>query len=366
MSGFRVLLLSMLVLGLVLASCQPVQAPTPTATPAPAPAATPTPEPAPAISFVPVKQSDEITSQALAGNLLGDPATRGISVLLPPTYASSTKRYPVVYVLHGYTGSEFYSWQFTLDLERLWHDGAIQEMVLVFPNANNALEGSMYLSSPTIGDYETYLTSELVAYIDANYRTLPARESRGIAGCSMGGDGAIHLAFKYPDVYGAVAGISGAYDWTTDPLLEQGTLGFKAVPQTLQEFDAMAWSTKYQIALAAAVAPNPDKPPLYLDMPYEIVDGKAQVAPSFLERLAKCSPMHDVETYLQQPTRIDAIMLYSGEYDANWAVSSRAFAAHLTEQGVDHVFLEVPSGDCPSDNKPVLQFMSDNLAPEGP
>ena len=94
----------------------------------------------------------------------------------------------------------------------------------------------MYLSSPTIGDYETYLTKELVDYIDANYRTIPNRDSRGIMGCSMGADGAMHLALKYPDVYSVAAPFSGTYDWAKDPWLELGARGFQSEPTNFTEF----------------------------------------------------------------------------------------------------------------------------------
>ncbi len=101
----RVLILVVSVV-LTLSACRPIQAPTPSAaepqteaeTTATMPAATPGTE-------VTVEHRT-LTSQALAGNLLGDPAERGFSVLLPPSYATSDKRYPVVYVLHGYYGTE--------------------------------------------------------------------------------------------------------------------------------------------------------------------------------------------------------------------------------------------------------------------
>ena len=91
-------------------------------------------------------------------------------------------------------------------------------MIFIFPDASNQLKGSMYLSSPTIGDYETYITQELVELVDATYRTIPNRNSRGITGCSMGGDGSIYLALKYPGVFSAAAPASATYDWARNPI----------------------------------------------------------------------------------------------------------------------------------------------------
>ncbi len=101
--------------------------------------------------------------------------------------------------------------------ETALREGDVQEMIFVFPDAYNKLGGSLYLSSPTIGDYETYITRELVDAIDANYRTIKHRDSRGITGCSMGGDGSIYLALKYPDVFSVAAPFSATYDWARDP-----------------------------------------------------------------------------------------------------------------------------------------------------
>ena len=158
----------------------------PTATPTSPAAAEASPTPAAAGKIETAE--GKITSQALAGNLLGDPATRTYNVLLPPSYATSDKRYPVVYVLHWYTGDLLTYGRFDAGAVRDFATARakVQEMIFVFPDASNMLGGSQYLSSPTIGDYETYITQELVDLVDATYRTIPDRNSRGITGCSMG------------------------------------------------------------------------------------------------------------------------------------------------------------------------------------
>ena len=123
-----------------------------------------------------------------------------------------------MYVLHWYTGqASALVGPIRQAYEATLRTGDPQEMIFVFPDANNRLGGSMYLSSPTIGDYETYITHELVDYIDANYRTIKNRVSRGITGCSMGGDGSICLALKYPDVFSVAAPVSGTYYSERDP-----------------------------------------------------------------------------------------------------------------------------------------------------
>ena len=225
----------------------------------------------------------------------------------------------------------------------------------------------MYLSSPTIGDYETYLTKELVATIDASYRTIPSRESRGIMGCSMGADGAMHLALKYPDVYSVAAPYSGTYDWVKDPWLELGAKGYQSEPEDFTEFQDLRIETRGEIALAAAVAPNPDKPPFFLDMPYATVDGTAQLAPGFVEKVSEASPVHDAKNYLNQSEHLRGILRYHGLHDDVAPVAIvRDFSARLTELGIEHEYLEVDAMHCNMDKEPILQFMSEQLVFEEP
>ena len=141
---------------------------------------------------------DEITSSSLAGNLLGDPATRKMSIYFPPSYDTEPdRRYPVVYLLHGYlwnhtcfTGGmnaffeEMTGEDLGIDLADVAGSGiaagALDEMIIVMPDALNAYGGSWYERSPVIGDYRGYIAQELVSYMDGKYRTIPDRDSRGL------------------------------------------------------------------------------------------------------------------------------------------------------------------------------------------
>ena len=77
-------------------------------------------------------------------------------------------------------------------------------MIIVFPDAFTKYDGAMYSNSPTTGDWETFITKDLVNYIDSHYRSIPTRESRGLAGHSMGGYGAWRIGMKHPEVYTAI------------------------------------------------------------------------------------------------------------------------------------------------------------------
>jgi enterochelin esterase-like enzyme len=341
---------------------------TPTSTPAP-PTSTPTATPAQAASRQERGESihETFTSQALAGNLLGDPVKRGYFIYLPPGYADGKKRYPVVYVLHWFTGNE-YAMTGMQDLyELLRQQGTVQDMILVFPDASNKLGGSQYLSSPTIGDYETYIARELVAHIDANYRTIPQRDSRGITGCSMGGDGAMHLALTFPDVYSVAVPMSASYDFANHPAIPVAAANFTYEPQDIADYRNLYMNsgTGPFISMAAGAAPNPDKPPFYLDMPFEVVDGVGRVVPEVLEKIAAVDEVHDLEEYLQQPLRLRHILLYHGTSDEMAPVElARSFDRLLTERGVDHEYIEIDAGHCFYDWLPVIQYLSDHLVAE--
>src|SRR6476469_9242711 len=148
-----------------------------------------------------------IHGKALEGNLEGDAVDRTVLVFLPPGYARErSRRYPVVYALHGYSiGAEQWSQEIHVPqtIEGAFALGA-QEMIVVLPDSKTLHNGSMYSSSVTTGDFENFVARDVVSYIDAHYRTIPKRASRGLAGHSMGGYGATRIGMKHSDVFGSV------------------------------------------------------------------------------------------------------------------------------------------------------------------
>src|SRR5262245_53526165 len=133
---------------------------------------------------------------SLEGNLERDSPDRQVSIYLPPGYQRDTaRRYPVMYLLHGYTDTDdrwFGRVKHFIDVPAV-ADRAIAagagEMLIVMPNAYTRFQGSMYSASVVIGDWETFIARDLVAYVDSHYRTIASRAGRGLAGHSMGGYG---------------------------------------------------------------------------------------------------------------------------------------------------------------------------------
>lgn len=135
-------------------------------------------------------------------------------IVVSPTITKANKsfRFPVVYMLHGAYNNARAWINIRPDLPNV---ADAKQMIFVTPSALN----SWYFDSPKLKDfrYETFVSKELVEYIDSHYPTLPQREARAITGLSMGGHGALFLAFRHKDVYGACGSMSGGVDFRPFP-----------------------------------------------------------------------------------------------------------------------------------------------------
>lgn len=158
-----------------------------------------------------------IVSDALRDNPLGDPHERPLWVYLPPGYDDEPdRRYPVVYVIQGYTG-HIAMWRnrtpfrqpFIETADATLSSGETPPVLIVYIDAWTAYGGSQYVDSPGTGRYKTYICDEIVPWVDAHYRTLPSRDHRAISGKSSGGYGAMVLPMWRPDVFGAFATHAG-------------------------------------------------------------------------------------------------------------------------------------------------------------
>jgi enterochelin esterase-like enzyme len=256
-----------------------------------------------------------IHGAALEGNLEGNAADRQALVFLPPGYAKETdRRYPVVYALHGYSiGAEQWAAEIRVPqtIEGAFAQGAA-EMIVVLPDSQTAHNGSMYSSSVTTGDFERFVARDLVAWVDARYRTIADRAGRGLVGHSMGGYGATRIGMKHPDVFGSLYVMSpcclaprGAGPGSA--ALEKAAAAMK----TPADGASLSFFARAQLATAAAWSPNPRRPPLYLDLPTK--DGVAQ--PDVLARWAANAPLALVDQYAFNLRRYRAIAIDVGDQD---------------------------------------------------
>jgi len=259
--------------------------PEPTSTPHPSPTSTPSP-----LTWLLV----EIPAPSLKHNLLNEPEQQAVNIFLPPSYYDSNLHYPVVYFLPGYgselnDASQFYSVD---KLAALTAENQLSEMILVVPNGSNVLHGSFYVNSPVTGNWEDFITQDVVDYIDLNFRTIQGPEGRGIGGHSMGGFGAFNLAMRHPQLFGASYSLSSAFfneqGLSDSMMFDKERKPYRLLDElkklsSLQEEEAIKAMTRYDgpigftMAYGAAFAPNPELGPPFFDYPYELVNGKVNV-----------------------------------------------------------------------------------------
>lgn len=281
-----------------------------------------------------------VDSPALAGNPEGNSARRDVIVVLPPSYASSpARRYPVVYALHGY-GITPEKW-FAMDKQdqiaaRAFRSG-VREMILVFPDTYTRHHGSMYSTSATTGDWEAFITRDLVGYIDAHYRTIANRASRGLMGHSMGGYGTVRLGMKYPGTYSSLYAMS-ACCLSAREITPEGGRQVEAV-KTMEQASAAPFMVRTTLTAAAAWSPNPNKPPFYVDLPYE----GGQLRPHVLAEWAANAPLAMLPQYVNHLRQYQAIAIDVGDRDS-LIDDNKALDEALNRFGIAHSF-EVYGGD---------------------
>lgn len=304
---------------------------------------------------------ERFESAVLAGNPAGDPHTRTVPVYLPPSYATDpARRFPVIFVLAGFAGRgrmllNDNPWSPALD-DRM--DGLIAagcgEVILVLPDCFTRFGGSQYLDSSATGRYETHLAEELVAWVDARFRTLASRDHRGVAGKSSGGYGALTLGMKHPDVFGAVACHSGdlCFDYCY-----RGDVP-KFCTQVQQAGGLVAWLERFEtrrqkdhddmltlniLGMAAAYSPNPDSTPFGIDLPCDLETG------AFREDVWKRWLEHDPLVLLGASAAalrsLQFLHLDCGTKDEfNLLHGNRLFSRRLRELGIPHDYEEFDDG----------------------
>ena len=316
-------------------------------------------------------QRIKIHGKALDGNLEGNAADRDAFVFLPPSYNQNrARRYPVVYALHGYSiGAEQWTQEIHVPqtIEGAFAKGA-HELIVVLPDSRTVHNGSMYSSSVTTGDFETYVARDVVSYMDAHYRTIATRESRGLVGHSMGGYGATRIGMKHADVFGSL------YIMSPCCLSPRGSGGGRGAPgstnaaatdealaavKTPADSAKLPFGLRARLASAAAWSPNPKNPPLYLDLP------TGDQAQAVLAKWAANAPLAFVDQYIHALKRYRGIAIDVGDQDGLRADAGKLHDA-LDQYGIGHSF-EVYPGTHTSDvavrfQEHVMPFFSRTLS----
>lgn len=286
--------------------------------------------------------TDTITSAALKDNKLGDPDTRNMTIYLPPSYASSDMIYPVIYLLHGYGGDERSLVDevgeplVVLLIDGLINTGLLKEVIIVMPDAGNKYGGSYYLNSELTGNYEDYIVEDLVNYIDGKYRTIRDRNGRVIGGASMGGYGSITLAMKHPEMFSAVASMS--------PPLGFDIISELMIPEVIKENpdgmsdpspDSEGQYTRYLYSLSAALSPNLNKPPFFMDLPFEYPS--SEIIEPIRQRWLEADPLTMLSVYGSSMMKLNGIYIDVGDDDLlGFKAAADAFHEELMRLGIEH------------------------------
>jgi len=284
-----------------------------------------------------------VHGKTLEGNLEGDSPDREVFVYLPPSYQSGrTRRYPVIYLLHGFTDDPEHWWgvkqhfvNVPAVMDKYLASSGAREMIVVMPNAFTAWQGSMYSNSATTGDWEAFVSQEMVGYIDGRYRTIADAGSRGLAGHSMGGYGTIRIGMKYPEMFSAIYALSPCC-MAANTFSGQRSAGLEraAAVRSPEEGAKADFGTKAMLASAAAWSPNPAKPPLYFDLPWENGELKTAIAAKWTAN----APLAMIDQYVTELRKLRAIGMDAGEQDQ--PIGSTVVTLHeiLTAYKIPHEF----------------------------
>ncbi len=299
---------------------------------------------------------EQIESRALTGNPLGDPHVRQVPVYLPPGYDEGTAAYPTIYWLHGFTGTGLSGitpnpWIPSLPvcMDRVIAAGA-PPAILVMVDGFTKFGGSQYLNSEATGRYEDFVVNEIVSCIDRKFSTLASPAQRGINGKSSGGYGALVLAMRHPDVFGAVASHSG--DMYFEACYKPDFWKFcnivakhGGVEAFLRAFLQMPKKTSEALtainiaAMAMAYSPNPHRRSLGFDLLFDPHTGELDDA--VWARWLAWDPVHMAARHADALRALRSIYFESGSRDQfNLHLGARLLHRRLEAMGIRHEYQE--------------------------
>lgn len=293
-----------------------------------------------------VTHVDSIPAPSLRNNLLGDPDIRAATVYLPPSYSKNrAKRYPVVYLLHGFGADHrafmkgaYQNLNVRISMDSLIKAGLSKEMIVVTPNARDFFDGSFYVNSPATGNWEDFIVRDLVSYMDRRYRTIRNRSGRGIAGHSMGGFGALRAGMRHPEVFSAIYALSpcclgdyatieagGAKNWKIDAALTEKS-----------DFAKAGFIANLLYALAGVYSPDSSKPPFFADLPFRLESDSLVAVPEVAAKWATY-PISMVSEHAEALKRMKiAFDAGTGDGFKDIPVNVQKLDSLLTSLGVEH------------------------------
>jgi hypothetical protein len=299
-----------------------------------------------------------VTSEALAGNPLGDPVERPLWVYVPPGYdADHDRRYPSVYIIQGYTGHLGMWWNrspfrqpFPETADAVFATNLAPPCLVVYVDAWTGYGGSQFVDSPGTGRYHTYLCDEIVPFVDARYRTLAGAAHRGIQGKSSGGFGAMITPMLRPDLFGGMASHAGdsLYEYCYIPEFAKAVRALRDYDGSIEkwwaDFKSRTAFTKQHdhlllmlLGVTACFSAEPDGTPV---LPFDPSNGRLREG--VWQRWLAWDPVRMVPKYADALRSLTAIWIDAGTRD-EWFldIGAVAFRDELTGIGVGGIHFEL-------------------------
>lgn len=294
-------------------------------------------------------------SKTLQNNPLGDKTERDLFVYLPPDYDNSTELFPTVYFLSGFTGrgkmmlnDNAFSPSLEERLDSLIASKKIKPMIAVMPDCFTYYGGSQYLNSTATGNYEDYLTSEIVRIVDKNFRTIDNRNSRAVVGKSSGGYGALICGIRHADKFGLISSISGdAYFELC--YLSDFPKAFRAIKGNPKAFIEKFLSNEKKgrndfpalniIGMSSCYSPNGTN----FDLPFDLETG--EIRKDIWAKWLTHDPVRLVEKSVENLKSLKLLFLDAGIRDEfALDIGAKVLSKKLTDFEIPHIHEEFDDG----------------------
>lgn len=298
-------------------------------------------------------------SEILKNNPLNDSNIRDLYVYVPPGYEENgEKRYASVYVLTGFTGrgrmllnDNAFQPNFAERMDRLISEGKIKPMIAVLPDCFTRYGGSQYINSSATGNYEDYLTEEIVQFVDSEFRTINDKNARAVMGKSSGGYGALVCGLRHANVFGLVCSTSGDcyFEHCYLPDIPKAFRQIKGEPQKfLEKFFGEERKNKNDfpalniIGMSACYSPNADSE-LGFDLPFDLETG--EILPEIWKRWLEHDPARLVKKYADDLKSLKLLFVDAGTRDEFFLdVGAQILSDKLNKLGVNHVHEQFDDG----------------------
>ena len=299
------------------------------------------------------------TSEILRGNPLNDPFERDLYVYQPPNYEATIENFPVVYCLTGFTGrgkmflnDAAFVPNLAERLDKLIAEKKIRPLIAVMPDCFTHFGGSQYINSAATGNYEDYLTEEIVPFVDENFRTKNERDFRAVMGHSSGGYGALIMAMRHADLFGLACSTSGDcyFDLCYLPDFPKAFRAIKGDPkQLIEKFwkederkNSDDFAALNVLGMSACYSPNREAE-MNFDLPFDLQTG--ELRDDVLARWREHDPAFLVEKYAENLKSLKLLFLDAGTRDEfALDLGARILSRRLNDAKIAHIHEEFDDG----------------------